>query len=448
MSRSTRIPSQPLMGWSKSSSAGDDASRTRLRDIVPPIAAVLIVSLALMASGAIPPFATLTLSIALVVVAMAAVVVAGPDSVTPGMLAGVGLIGIAAITGLAGPLHASAPVLAAILAAGAAWTIGRLAAAKRNVLEASWKALVWAGIAYCAWMYLAYVSTVQGPAAASLSHAFDTAANTSVVFGLLAVVAMGRLLHVMKQIDAENPGRAQLIERLLREGIHPFLLLFASLALLVLTGSRPGMMFAGAVLLAYAWWDSLGITTRAHHGIRMRVAVIVSPMLAVGLAAWGVWQGWTVDDTIAAGIGDSEILPNLQRIQAYGAAWLESPVTGHGLGSAVNEGARFHNLHNAKAMLAPGGPQNLAMSWLVETGVLGLVLLLSALGAIHMRIVSAFSARRSLRSFQRMVIAASILLLLHGVTGSSLNIPAVGWMYTLLLGCACGLATGQRLKSP
>lgn len=448
MSRSKRIPAQPLMGWSNASSAVDNSRRMRLRDVLPPIAAILIVTLALVASGAVPPFATLTLSIALVVVAMAALAVTGPDTVTPAMLIGVGVICVVALTGLAGPLHGSAPGLAAILAAGAAWTIGYLVAGKRNVLEAAWTAMIWAGIAYCAWMYFAYVSTVQGQSAASLAQAFETPANTSVVFGLLAVIAMGRLLAVMKQIDAENPGRAQMIERLLREGLHPFLLLFAALSLVVLTGSRPGMMFTGAVLLGCAWWDSLKITTRPHHGIRMRVAVIVSPMLAIGLAAWGVWQGWTADDTISAGIGDSEILPNLQRMHAYGAAWLESPVVGHGLGSAITEGARFHTLHNAKAMLAPGGPQNLAMSWLVETGVLGLALLLSVLGAIHIRIVSALSARRSLRSFPHMVIAASTLLLLHGVTGSSLDIPAVGWMYTLLLGCACGMATGQRRKSP
>lgn len=444
MARSKHIPVQAIMGWRSRSSSRPNI---RLRDVSPPIAAVLAITLALVASGAVQPVATLAVSAALVVIAMMPIVVAGPGSVTRGMLIGAVIVALSAITGLAGPLYNSAPILAAIFAAGCAWTIGYLAAPRRGALDMIWTALIWASVAYCAWMFVAFVSTVQGGGVSSLALAFETPANGAVVFGLLSVIAMGRLLHILKQIDAENLGRAQMIERLLRDGVGPLLLLFAALGCLILTGSRAGMMFTGAVLAAYAWWDTLSITTRMHHGIRMRVVVIVAPMLAIGLAVWGVMEGWASDDTVAAGIGAPETLARLQRMDAYSAAWLESPLTGHGLGSVTTEGARFQTLHNAKAMLAPGGAQNFPLSWLVETGVIGLALLLSVIGAIHLRIVSALTSRRAPRSFPRLAIAATTLLVLHGVTGSSLNIPAVGWLYALLLGCACGLATRQQQKS-
>jgi O-antigen ligase len=446
MASSKHIPAQAAMGWGDSSRSA--RTRVRLRDVLPPIAAVLAITLAMIASGAVQPVVTLATSAILVMIAMASIISAGPTSVTRGMVIGASVVAFAAITGLAGPLYNSAPALAAVFAAGCAWTIGYLAAPRRGALDLVWTVLIWASVAYCAWMFVAYVSTVQSGNASSLALAFETPANGAVVFGLLAVIAMGRLLHILKQIDAENLGRTQMIERLLRDGVGPLLFLFAAFGFLILTGSRAGMMFAGAVLVVYAWWDTLSITTRVHHGVRIRVIVIASPILATGVATWGVMQGWAIDDTIAAGIGMPETPARLQRLEAYTAAWLESPLTGHGLGSTTIEGARFQTLHNAKAMLAPGGAQNLPVSWLVETGVIGLALLLSVIGAIHLRIVSALRSRRAPRSFPRMAIAATTLLLLHGVTGSSLNIPAVGWMYALLLGCARGLATRQQEKSP
>lgn len=446
MTTTRHIPAQATTGWGDSGQSSRSHKRVRIRDAAPPVAAVLVITLALIASGAVHPVVTLVVSAVLVAIAMASVALAGPGRATREILIGAAAIAVTAISGLAGPLHNAAPVLAAIFAAGCAWTIGYLAAPRRHALDLVWTTLIWSAIIYCVWIFITYVSTVQGPTS-GIAYAFETAANGAVVFGMLAVIAMGRVLHILKQIDAERLGPAQMIERLLRDGVGALLLLFAALACLILTGSRSGMMFAGAVLLAYAWWDLLSITRRVHRGITLLILVFGIPLLATALAVWGVAQGWTLDDAVSAGIGSSEIPSRLQRLDAYAAAWLESPLTGHGLGSATIEGARYHTLYNAKAMLAPGGAQNLGVSWLVEIGVIGLGILLFVLGAIHLRIVSALTSRRAPRSFARMAIAASILLLLHGVTHSSLNIPAVGWLYAFLLGCACGLATRQRENS-
>ena len=57
------------MGWGESSRSSP--ARTRLRDILPPVAAVLTITLALIASGAVQPVATLAISALLVMIAMA-----------------------------------------------------------------------------------------------------------------------------------------------------------------------------------------------------------------------------------------------------------------------------------------------------------------------------------------------------------------------------------------
>jgi O-antigen ligase len=174
--------------------------------------------------------------------------------------------------------------------------------------------------------------------------------------------------------------------------------------------------------------------------------VIVAPLLACALAIGGVTDGWLHDETVAPGIGVGDALPNLQRFDAYSSLWLQDLLTGHGFGSVSVAGATVQTLDNAKATLAPGGAHNVFLTWLVETGLVGLALLLVFLAAAHFRITTTLTSRRAPRTFTRMSFAASGLLLLHGVTDSSLNLPSVTWLYALLLGIACGLARGQEIK--
>jgi O-antigen ligase len=211
-------------------------------------------------------------------------------------------------------------------------------------------------------------------------------------------------------------------------------------------GSRPGIVLTIAVLVALMWWDTLAISTREHRGIPMRIAAIIAPFIAVGLAAWGVGLGWISDETITPGIGQSPILPNIQRFEAYMGAWMESPVIGHGLGSIGTEGDKVMTLFNAKAMRAPGDAHNVFVTWLVETGIVGLALLVLALGAMYARIFAALKSRRTPRTFLRLAVAAGALMFLHGVTDSSLDLPSAVWLYALLLGAACGVATGRRIE--
>lgn len=438
------IPEQAAMGWDKRRRASYDHPRTRMRDVLPPIAAALALALANLAFGAVQPIAALTLSAGITTIAIAMLAFAGPRRMTPGIFIGAAVIAIAAVSGLAGPLSRASAPLAVLFAAGAMWTIGYLAAGRRTALSAGWSTLVWSSAAYCAWMFIG--STSAGAGNRLIADAFETPANAAVVFGLLAMVGLGRVLHVLKQVDADALLGLRMVERLLRDALGGLLLLFLALACLLLTRSLPGILMALGVLLGHGWWDTLAIMTRPHRGRLARIAVIAAPILACALAIWGVAEGWLHDETVAPGIGLTDALPNLQRFDAYSSLWLDSPLTGHGLGSLNVVGATAQTLDNAKATLAPGGAHNLFLSWLVETGLVGLALLLLALAAAHLRIMTTMTSRRAPRTFTRMAFAASGLLLLHGVTDSSLNLPSVTWLYALLLGIACGLARDQEIK--
>jgi O-antigen ligase len=440
----TQIPAQAAMGWGTAHASTDARTRTRLRDILPAIAAVVAITLAHLAFGAVQPIAALGLSALLTMIAVVMLLAAGPEHVTIGMLVGGAVIALVGVTGLLGPLDQAGPSLAVLFAAGAVWSMGYIAARHRSALDAIWTVLLWGSIAYCTWMFIGDVATSSTDQGLAIGDAFETPANAAVLFGLMAIIGMARVLHIVKQMYAEGLPGSHMIDRLLRGGLGGLLLLVLSLTCLAIAGSRPGMLMIAGVLIGHAWWDLLPILTRSGSGLLARLAAFVLPFVALGLAAWGVASGWISDETIAPGIGQGAQLPNVQRIAAYMAAWAQNPAFGHGLGSIDTISAQQQTLANAKVMLAPGQAHNVFITWLAETGLVGLGILVLAVGSMHARILGALGSRRIPRTFMRLAVVASLLMLLHGVTDSSLDLPSAVWMYALILGAACGVASGGR----
>jgi O-antigen ligase len=290
----------------------------------------------------------------------------------------------------------------------------------------------------------ARLSTSVGGFAAS----FETPADASLLFSLLAILGFARVFHVVKQMDAEALARSAMIERLLRDGLGGILLTVFALTCLLLAGSRVGVALASAVILGHAWWDTMAIAGREHRSVVIRAVHQLTPFFALAFAAWGVGLAWFYDESISPGPGLSGTLPHLQRLEAYIQAWLQHPVTGYGLGSIDAVGDRVTTLWNAKAMLAPGDAQNVFVHWLVETGAVGLAVLVLALGAIYGRIFVAMATRRAPRTFARLAVAAGMLMLLHGVSDSSLGLPSAAWLFALLLGAASGISTLKRSERP
>jgi O-antigen ligase len=440
------IPVSAAMGWRSSSSSSGRRARTRLRDVLPPIAAILVLTLAHFAYGAVQPVAALPLAGVFTIIAALALLGAGPHHVTLGMLIGAVVIAVMGVTGLAGPLDRAAPELAVLFAAGCLWVVGYIAARHRSALDAAWHTMIWSGIFYCVVMFAMHVSGAPTGDNA-MRAAFETPANAAILFGLLAIVGMGRILHVVKQMDAEALAHARMLDRLLRSGLGGILLVVMALTCLSMTGSRPGILITCAILIGHVWWDLLAITSRDHRGALARLASIAAPFIALALLAWGVSDAWINDDTVTPGVGAAQQLPNIQRVEAYMGAWMERPAIGHGLGSVEIAGAKSTTLFNAKAMLAHGGAHNVFVTWLVELGIVGLALLVFTIAAMHARIFAALTSRRTPRTFLRLALMSGLLMLVHGVTDSSLDLPSAVWLYAFLLGAACGLATGQRSKA-
>ncbi|HVY88055.1 MAG TPA: hypothetical protein VG942_04255 [Hyphomonadaceae bacterium] len=424
----------------------------RLRDVAPMMAAIGVLTLANLMYGGAQPIVALSGSTLLVGIALVSLLLAGPRHVTVGMLVGALAIGAFGLTGLAGPLDRAGPNLAVLFSAGALWSMGYIAARHRGMLDLVWSGLIWSSAVFCTWMFfLDVAATMSAGGPANISQSFETPGQGALLFSLLAIIGWGRLLHIVKQMDAEALPRSRMVERLLRDGLGSLLLVGLSLSCLALTGSVVGLALAASVLIFHTWWDSLSITMREHRGILVRFAAILAPIAALALAALGVGLAWTHDENVVPGAGVGPVLPHVQRFEAFMQAWMQKPAFGYGIGSIDTVSNQMTTLWNAKAMLAPGHAQNVFVTWLVEAGIVGFVALALCLLAMHARIFSALGSRRVPRTFIRLAVVAGLLLLLHGVSDSSIDLPTVVWIYALLLGSACGLATasvGGRRSNP
>jgi hypothetical protein len=419
--------------------------RTRRRDIIPALAAIAVLTVAHLLSGATHPVATLALSACLVCCALGSLFLAGPRHVTAGMIVGMVLVWAFALSGLAGSPDRSAPQLASLFAAGAMWSIGYVCARSRGALDIAWTALIISSFGYSILIFSSQATAVLSSAGqVTIADGFRTPAEAALMFGLLAVIGWSRILHVIKQMDSKALARSAMVDHLLRHGLGGILLMAFSLTCLAAVGSVVGVIFVSATLIGHAWWDMHSILERDHRSLVMRIAAQAAPLIALGLAAWGVYIAWFHDESVAAGVGLSETPPHVQRFMAYFDAWMQRPIEGYGLGSIESVGDSATTLWNAKAMLAPGGAQNVFMHWLVEAGAIGASAIVLVLGAIYLKIFTAIGSRGTPRTFLRLAVAAGFLLLLHGVSDSSLDIPSIAWLYALLLGAACGVATSRR----
>ena len=420
--------------------------RVSRRAYLPPLAAVAVLLMAHFLFGAASPVSALFVSACLIAVALLTLLFAGPRFVTFGMIIGAGVVWAFAVTGAAGNLDRAAPMLAVMFAAGAIWSVGYVCARQRGALDIAWAGLIWSSLIYCIWTFFLHIGDALAAAqsAATPSSEFDTPTSAAILFSLFALIGSARILHVVKMMDAEALSNSAMIDRLFRDSLGGLLLFGFALTCLALTGSRVGILLLTSLLLIQIWWDTRAITHRDHRSTFVRTAAGLAPFVGLGFAAWAIALGYLQDETVPRSLAHPEILPRVHRLEVYFNAWLERPLFGHGLGSIERVRDHAMTLANAEALAAPGGAQNVVLHWLVEAGVAGSLALATAILAIHLGILRAFRTVRAPRTFLRLAFVASLLLLLHGVVDSSLDVPSLIWLYSLLLGAACGGPASRR----
>jgi O-antigen ligase len=127
--------------------------------------------------------------------------------------------------------------------------------------------------------------------------------------------------------------------------------------------------------------------------------------------------------------GDRAVL-----VQTHWQAFLRSPLTGYGLGSFPELNNQVMTPQTFPALAATTQLHNVYLQWLVEAGLLGALPMFAAVALVLWTAGRRGLQRRSGRTLVAGLLAADVVVLLHGLTDFSLQIPSIAALWALLLG--------------
>ncbi len=429
------------------SAAGSTSDRVQKRELAGLLGAITAILLANLQMAGAEPIPMLLFSGCMVVAAIASTALAQPRSLSVSMAAAPLALLIWTLAGWFGPIVTAGPDVAVLLAAMAAWSIGYISARTRTTQRLLWSSLVWSLLLYCVWAFFTQISTSLNAAAdPPFTAGLGSTTDAAVLFGFVALIGSARVMHVVKEIDAAALSRAEMIDRLMRDGLGAILLVGFAFTCLSLTGSRIGVLLASSAIVFHSWWDLGEILRRDHRSSWVRVLERLAPVASLAGVALALFLAFFHDESVAPNTPGAAETTHIQRLETYWTAAQQAPLFGHGLDEIDTVADRAADLHSYVALTAPGDARNAALNWLVETGYAGLAFAAFVLLFAHVMIIRVLLQRKAPRSLPRLAIMGSGFLLLHGVADSSLAIPALTWTYALILGCACGVAAVHHRK--
>ena len=336
-----------------------------------------------------------------------------------------------------GQLSLAGPELAALLGAGGGFALGAAAGRRTDATYGALRLFAWWLFAVLAVSFVAHAAdpdAVLGRAKpyhhGRLTGPF-LSANTMATFCAVALcVGVG----LTARVAGGAGGVLRALEALGRRGIAPGLVVLFALACLLLTGSRAGLAVG---LLGAAWIGVWQVRARRGGGVRLwPVLLLAAPILVLAAASGGV-----LGDRLA-GVGSGSD-GRLDLWRASLAAWREAPLLGHGLGSFPRALAAQVTTETAPLLSVQNAAHNLALQWLVQTGLLGTIGGGAVLLHLGWSIRVGFARRRRARTILRIGTVALALALLHGLVDYAVEVPAFLWTLSLLAGLAAGAAGGS-----
>ena len=288
-----------------------------------------------------------------------------------------------------------------------------------------------------------------------LSAPFLSANTAATFYGLIGLLALASLLRALKRggrVDAR-------IQRL----SLPATALLVCASCLFLSGSRAGIsLFMLSALLLVAW--DRGATwrarldqpespahSRAGQGL-WRTLAGPGALLILGLVVYGVSGGLYADRLAQGGILVGDDARGTMFTRYLQGIWLY-PGLGSGLGSFAYINDFLAQADDAHLITSQNAAHNIAFQWLFQTGFIGALGALALMTALLLDIRKGLARRRSQTLILRAVLVVAAFVLAHGMVDYALEIPAVFWLFALVLGLGVGVAAGgtsgrQRSSAP
>jgi O-antigen ligase len=169
--------------------------------------------------------------------------------------------------------------------------------------------------------------------------------------------------------------------------------------------------------------------TAAMIGGGALLVVMALPVVSASRATQRLWS-------MGEATGD-----RLRSFEAIVDLALQRPLQGHGLGTFREALTPAMTQDDLWLLWNLGAAHNIAVQWLVETGLIGLGLGVAMITAL-MASLSPLPLKRSVPGRGRVIgiLAFSVVLLAHNMVDYSLQIASVTALWALLLGLAAGSA--------
>jgi O-antigen ligase len=308
-----------------------------------------------------------------------------------------------------------------LLGLGCIFLVGALQAARSTWARNTVQMVVLLGAIYGLISLLTFISGFDVMSSDRLSGGFLSSNSGATVFGMLTVIGLAALLRDWRQARGLNPA----------SGLGKVALSLASVLIamtcLLLTASRMGMvstLLGAAVLLVWELLDA------KRDRIHLVIAGGVLLLIALVVAA-------TSNGLLFERFG-SVAVDRFARTQLFGPHWnafLASPLFGYGLGSFSDVNSQITTAQNYADLWSVRAAHNVYLQWLEEAGVIGATPMFFTVAYILVAaVVQAFKLRKG-QTLQRGLIAASVVILVHGTVDFGLQVPSIAAFWAFLLGC-------------
>jgi O-antigen ligase len=308
--------------------------------------------------------------------------------------------------------------------------VGAAAGSSDALARTALDLIVGFGALFGLWFFFAFVSgSIYQTQARRLEAHFLNPNTAGTVFGVLLTLTAGLLARRVRAAARDRRLWASL----------PFAcagLIF--LACLVATASRAAF---AATLLALLLLAAVQVVSGRW---RLRAAAFGAlAALALGALGLAIAGGVLADRLVGTG---EAALSRAYVWKVHWEAFLAAPLSGYGPGTfeTVNKtlmsGANFRELWNIRAAM------NVYLQWLEQGGLIGAAPMFLCIGLIIVATFRGAMGRSRMTGPLFALLAADLLVLIHGATDFALETPSVSTFWAFLLGLQFALAQGSGAR--
>ncbi len=398
---------------------------------------VWLVAIATLLYGADEPLAGLLLFWPAAVLVLVLAVRGRPAPTVWELAAGFFLALAALIHVVTGRWDIAAPEMAALcFSAGLVFVLPRLVRSRRSITAILDGILILAGIlAFAAFLdFVLDPSTQWGQPkpyhAGRLSTPFLSANTAASFYGVIVILAMARLLEVMRR-DVGSGSHSDRFGARARSLLVPVSVLLVCGTDLFLSASRAGISLAMIGLIALLVWEALS-QWKESGGRRVSDQAWVLPVVAVFAGLVFLTSGALYASRIDT--GGLDLSNRATAFTAYWEALRLRPLFGDGLGSFAFTNDIIATAGQASALQDQGAAHNVLLQWGLQAGLVGAGVMVFFFLALWEGLRRGLRERRRQRTQLRAILVIMGFLAAHGMVDYALEIPAMSGLLALLIG--------------